>query len=204
MQRFHFDLIVKYFHKFSWRLFYRWRFASLGANSFIEKALKLTPNCIHCGNNVFIFKNCRIEGVVKYNSQHYSPKINFQDNVSVQQNLHLTCANSITIGKNTAIAANVTITDIHHPYENIKIPIEMQDITVKPVNIGEDCKIYNNVVILPGTVIGKHCSIGANSVVSGKFLDYCVVVGAPAKIIKRYSFEHSRWEKTHPDGSFIN
>ncbi|SQA78050.1 putative lipopolysaccharide biosynthesis O-acetyl transferase WbbJ [Capnocytophaga ochracea] len=98
----------------------------------------------------------------------------------------------------------MTITDIYHPYEDIFIPIEQQDIEVSEIFIGENSKIYNNVVILPGTKLGKHTTVGANSVVSGIFLDYCVIVGAPAKIVKRYCFEEQKWKKTDNNGNFID
>lgn len=109
--------------------------------------------------------------------------------------MHLTCANSIIIGKYTAIAANVTITDINHPYVDVDTPIEKQDIEVGYVRIGEDSKIYNNVVILPNVTIGKHVTIGANSVVDKDIPDYCVAVGIPAKVIKKYDFETNKWIK---------
>ena len=104
--------------------------------------------------------------------------------MTIQQNIHLTCANLVEIGENTALAANVNITDIHHPYVDINTPIERQDIEVKSVKIGKDCKIYNNVAILLGTIIGV--TVGANSVVKGVFPDYCVIVGMLAYIIKRH------------------
>lgn len=125
------------------------------------------------------------------------------DGVRIQQNLHLTCASRIEIGENTAIAANVTITDIHHPYTDIDTPIEKQDLEVHPVKIGKDCKIYNNAVILPGTVIGNHVSIGANSVVKGTFPDNCVVAGIPAVILKKYDASIGEWRKTDKGGNFI-
>lgn len=167
----------------------------LGKRSKIQKPLVITPKYISIGNNVSIFYNCRIQGVSRYNNKLFSPQIIFDDNVSVQQSLYLTCAKRIYIGKDTAIASNITITDIHHPYEDINIPIERQNIKVKEVEIGDDCKIYNNSVILPGTRIGKHCTIGANSVVSGKFPDFCVIVGSPARIVKKYNFEKKTWDK---------
>ena len=34
-------------------------------------------------------------------------------------------------------------------------------------------------------VIGKHCVIGANSVVTKDVPDYCVAVGSPARVIKK-------------------
>lgn len=90
--------------------------------------------------------------------------------VHIEQNCHITWAQSIVIGKNTAIASNVTITDIHHSYDDVHIPIERQDIIINAVSIGPDCKIYNNAVILPGVHIGKHVTIGANSVLHTIFL----------------------------------
>lgn len=40
--------------------------------------------------------------------------------------------------------------------------------------------------MIAGTVeIGKHCVIGANSVVTHDVPDYSVAVGCPAKIVKR-------------------
>lgn len=109
--------------------------------------------------------------------------------------MHLTCAGRIEIGSQTAIAANVTITDIDHPYTNVELPVERQPIAVTPVKIGADSKIYNNAVILPGTEIGKHCVVGANSVVKGVFPDFCILAGVPARIVKRYNFSSEKWEK---------
>lgn len=183
--------------------FYKPFFRKASFKYVIINPILITPKFISLGRNVFIRNNARIEGVSEYAKILYNPEIIIDDNVSIEQNLHLTCAKKIFIGKNTAIAANVTITDIHHPYLDIKVPIEKQMIETNPVCVGEECKIYNNVVILPGTIIGKHCTIGANSVISGVFPDYCVAVGSPAKIIKRYSFDKKNWLNTDSQGNFI-
>ena len=50
-----------------------------------------------------------------------------------------------------------------------------------------------NSVILPGTILGKHCVVGANSVVSGVFDDYSVIVGSPARVVKKYNKETREW-----------
>ena len=47
----------------------------------------------------------------------------------------------------------------------------------------------------PGVTIGKNSVIGANSVVTKDIPDYCVAVGAPAKVIKKYDFESGKWLK---------
>lgn len=167
----------------------------------IKKPLHITPQFIELGTDVSIWYNARIEGVKRYNDIEYSPRIIIRDRVSIQQNIHLTCANYIEIGENTAIAANVTITDIHHPYDNIDIPIERQNLVVKSVVIGSDCKIYNNAVILPGTIIGHHVTIGANSVVRGVIPDYSVIAGIPARIIKSFDFNTGQWLSTKVNSS---
>ena len=65
----------------------------------------------------------------------------------------------------------------------------------KPVHIGKDCLIGMNSVILPGTRLGNHCVVGANSTVCGDYPDYCVIAGSPAKIIKKYDFDKKSWIK---------
>ena len=53
------------------------------------------------------------------------------------------------------------------------------------VSIGDDTWIGTNVVIAGTVEIGKHCVIGANSVVTHDIPDYSVVAGCPAKVIKQ-------------------
>jgi acetyltransferase-like isoleucine patch superfamily enzyme len=147
------------------------------------------------GKNVLLMPNSRIELVAKYSSTIYFPKLEIGDNSQVHQNCHITCAENITIGKNVVIVSNVTVTDIIHPYEDVSLPINKSRIKTFPVSIGNESYIYNNSVILPGTKIGKHCIIGANSVVSGIIPDYSVVVGSPARVIKSYNLKTQEWEK---------
>jgi acetyltransferase-like isoleucine patch superfamily enzyme len=162
----------------------------------VRRPIIFTPRYCVFGKNVSVRDNCRIEGVSECQGKRYSPLIKFGNNVSIEQNLHLTCANRITIGSNTSIAANVTITDITHPYTDISMPIEKQSLEVAYVEIGENCKIYNNAVILPGVTIGKHSVVAANSVVlSGIYDDYSVIAGMPATIRKYYNHKTNKWIK---------
>lgn len=191
----------------SWRIFQGWRYRALGSRSIVVRPLHVTPGHIRLGDGVLIHAHGRIQGIDCYQGVAFDPEIVFDDGASAQQNLHLTCAERIYVGKNTALAANVTITDINHPYEDIHLPIEQQKIEVSPVEIGKDCKIYNNAVILPGTKIGDHCVVGANSVVSGQFRPFSVIVGSPARVVKQYDHDSGEWrpvssgrEKSHPSG----
>ena len=71
---------------------------------------------ISIGNNVRIMHHARIEAVCAYSGVKFKPELIIHDNVTIQQNAHITCASRVEIGENTAIVANVTITDIIHPY----------------------------------------------------------------------------------------
>ena len=91
-----------------------------------------------------------------------------------------------------------------HCFEDINTPIKNQPIKqLKIVVIGEGCWIGEHVSII-GASVGKHSVVGANSVVTHDIPDYCVAVGSPARIIKRYNFDTKQWEKTDKDGNFLS
>ena len=79
----------------------------------------------------------------------------------------------------------MTITDINHRYGNKATPIIEQGIICAEVYIGSNSFIGCNAYIAPGVRIGKHCVVGANSVVLGDVPDFSIVAGIPAKIVKR-------------------
>ena len=51
--------------------------------------------------------------------------------------------------------------------------------------IGNDVWIGQNAVVLPGVQIGDGAIIGANSVVGSNVAPYTIVVGNPAKVLRR-------------------
>lgn len=100
----------------------------------------------------------------------------------------------IEIGENTCIGGNTKILDNDfHPIEFEVRNKLLNDpnggnsnyIPTKPVTIGKNCFIGCNCIILKGTVLGDGCVVGAGAVVSGKFEDHCLIVGNPAKAIKK-------------------
>ena len=94
----------------------------------------------------------------------------------------------IRIGKHTSIGGNVKIFDhdFHpiDPQERLKHP--NSGMKTKPVEIGENVFIGTNVIILKGSKIGNNCVIGAGAVVSGAFEDNTVIVGNPARVIRKF------------------
>jgi len=152
---------------------------------------------ISIGNKVRIFPGARLE-------VHGNGEIILEDGISVGQNLHIISADErLVVGKDTTISANVFISNVDHDYQVLNLHILRQQYLLKPTAIGENCFIGYGAVIQPGTILGRQCIIGANSVVKGVFPDFCVIAGVPAKIIKRYNTNTQTWERTLPDGKFL-
>ena len=89
------------------------------------------------------------------------------------------------------------ITDQNHGYENIDEPIGRQLWKNAPVRIGAGCWLGHGSIILPGTTIGRHVVVAAGSVVRGEIPEYCVVAGAPARIVRRYEPDRG-WVSVDP------
>ena len=180
-------------------LVYKPFFGKFSFPSYIGKPIYINNfKKIFIGKRVRIFPNSRIECIGK------DAKIIIHDNVSIGHNLHLTAFSTLEISKNCTISSNVLITDNQHTYLEIGDHIMNQKSVIKKTFIGENCFIGTGAVIDAGTILGKQCIVGANAVVSGLYPDYCVIVGAPGRIVKRYDTNTKVWKKTKANSDFIS
>ena len=69
-------------------------------------------------------------------------------------------------------------------YWDIDVPPLQRPLSSKPVKIGDNAWIGDNVTILPGVSLGNNVIVGANAVVTKSFPDNSVIAGVPAKVIK--------------------
>ena len=152
---------------------------------------------IYVGSRVRILPHSRIEGITKH------AKIIFEGDISIGQNLHCTASGELKISKHTTILGNVCITDTDHDYQSINQHVLQQPCTIRKTEIGEYCFIGFGAVIQAGTILGNQCIVGANSVVRGTFKDHSVIVGSPARVVKRFNKSTGNWEKTDNQGNFI-
>jgi len=101
----------------------------------------------------------------------------------------------VKIGNDVMFAQNIVVSAMNHGYEDISIPPSKQKDIIKLITIDDEVWIGANCVITIGVTIGKHSIVGAGSVVTKDIPPYCIAVGNPARVIKRYNSETSTWEK---------
>lgn len=107
----------------------------------------------------------------------------------------------VHIGDDVITGPHVFIADYNHEYADPELPIRLQgnrivktsDFPRGGVSIGDGSWIGTNAVIAGSVKVGKHCVIGANSVVTKDIPDYSVAVGSPARVVKCYDSEFCQW-----------
>ena len=174
-------------------VYYKFCFRGFSIHSRIIKPLRIDGK-----KNIYIGYKC----LIQYKSWLAAMPLTGKDvNLTIEDGCvighfnHIYATHSIILHKNVLTADKVYISDNLHGYEDIEIPILKQPIIQKgTVEIGEGSWLGENVCVL-GARIGKHCVIGANSVVTRDIPDYSVAVGSPAKVIKKYDFNTNSWKK---------
>lgn len=156
--------IIKYLaHIYYFRLgkiktwFYSFLMKKVGRGVFIFPPFRCTaPEGISIGNQVVISNNCVIGG-----------------------------QGGLTVGNYVMIGHNSTIITANHGTSLPDIPMIRQPLDTAPIIIQDDVWLGANVVILPGVTIGQGAVVGAGSIVTKDVEPYAIVVGNPAKPIRK-------------------
>lgn len=99
--------------------------------------------------------------------------------VVIMNNALMMAAGGITIDDGVMVAANAQLISNNHDLYDHAI------LTCKPVHLKRNCWIGAGATILPGVTIGENAVVGAASVVTKDVEDNTVVVGSPARVVKR-------------------
>jgi len=91
----------------------------------------------------------------------------------------------IKIEDNVTISSNSMIFTHVNPSANEFLKKHGYPRTVKPVTIKNGAVISVGCIIIAGVTIGENSLVGAGSVVTQDVPDYCVVVGNPARVVKK-------------------
>ena len=118
---------------------------------------------------------------------------------------HLPHVGSVLIGDNVWIGSNTTIEKSHIDQTIIEDHVKIDDLVQISHNtiikeftqissscmiagkakIGKNCWISPNSVIDVGCKIGDNCIVGTSSLVRKNFPNNCVIIGCPAKVLRK-------------------
>jgi acetyltransferase-like isoleucine patch superfamily enzyme len=94
------------------------------------------------------------------------------------------CLGDVTLEDDVLIGSHVSIANggAQHGIERLDIPIREQPGIWPRVTIGKDSWVGDQAVVMAD--VGKHCVIGAGTVVMQPIPDYAIAVGVPARVVR--------------------
>lgn len=106
---------------------------------------------------------------------------------SVGRNVYMgvfCCVGEVTLEDDVLIGSHVSIMNgyAQHGTERLDVPIREQPGVWPHITIGRDTWIGDRAVVMAN--VGRHCVIGAGSVVTKPIPDYAVAVGTPARVVR--------------------
>lgn len=134
--------------------------------------------------------NIRISGQLNISaSSRGTPTLIIGDGVFIGHGTTFGLASRISIGKHASIGGGCYIADTEgHSHYNPQRPIwevPAGDADMAPVTIEDGVQISRNCTILKGVTIGARSVIGAGSVVRSDIPPDSIVMGNPARVVKR-------------------
>lgn len=162
-------------------------------------ALLRFPSDIRSRGRLDIAKNCRFGRYSTIELFCKDSRLTVGEGFRSNSHLHIGVVSSVTIGNHVLVASGVYISDHSHgaygsqePSDPRTAPLS-RPLVSAPVVIGDNVWLGEKVAVLPGVRIGHGVVVGAGAVVTQDVPDHCIVVGVPARVIKRYDFEQQQW-----------
>lgn len=156
-----------------------------------EYSMIMSPDLITGGKNIYIDRRVQIWPHARIECVTHSSRsgtLRIGEATKIQMYFHCAAADSILIGRDVLIAGRVYITDHDHAW-----PRSKSELVVAPVDIGDNCWLGEGCAILKGVRLGKDCIVGTNAVVTRSAPAGSMLIGAPARIVKRLDPTSGQW-----------
>ena len=169
------------------RIVYTAAMKHFGKGSAIRRPLIVQgPEWISIGERTFIRDFARLEAIRAPGAPE--PVLSIGSDVLAEEDLHVTCTRSVVIEDQVLISARAYISDTSHALPSGDGNVVTTVIPGEAVRIGSGTMIGIGVSVLPGVSIGRHCVIGANSVVTDDIPPFSIAAGVPAKVIRQITY----------------
>lgn len=168
-------------------------FAAFGAGSVIVPPSRVqAPECITLGKGVIFNEHAWLCVVPQPGAP--APRLQVGDGTRFNRFIKIICSGEVIVGEECLFGDHVFIADTHYRYDDPTLPIGSQPLAdPKPVVIGSGSHIGFRAMILPGVTLGENAYVGAGAVVDADVPARTVVVGDPARAIRRYDETSRTW-----------
>lgn len=165
-----------------WRLlFFRMLFGEVGAGGALLAGTRIAPStCIE-----------------------HPEGLTLADDVFIGHFNFLEASAGLTIGRGTQVTNFVSIVT-HSTHRAVRVAAalsgaELQAAVLRaPISVGERCFIGPHSTIEAGSVLGHGTLVAAHSRVRGRFPDFAVLAGSPARVVGDTRAADERWLAEHP------
>jgi len=163
--------------------YWRWRFRSFGARSIIHRPNWVYgPGEIEIGDSVVMLHGLWLSAE-RPTWGREEPAIQIGNGVGIRPYCTISATESVVIEDDVVLSAFTTVIDSDHTWDADATNVLYNPAVTSPVRIGSGTWVGERVAVLRGADVGRHCIIGANSVVRGTIPDHSVAVGAPARVV---------------------
>ncbi|MGI8663297.1 MAG: acyltransferase [Acidimicrobiales bacterium] len=170
-------------------------FGAYGRNTWIVPPARVsTPASVFLGDDVTILERSFLSVVAAIAG--ITPRLTIGDRTSIGAQSHVACVGEIEIGADVVTAARIFIGDTYHRYEDPLTPIIDQPMAPpEKVVIGRGSFLGIGSAVLMGVTVGEHAYIGAGAVVTSDVEERTLVVGNPARPVRRWDPGAEEWLK---------
>jgi acetyltransferase-like isoleucine patch superfamily enzyme len=164
-------------------------FAEFGAGSWIVPPARVTcPHLVHVGARVIIQEYSWISVAPVF--EGVTTRLTIGDGTFIDRLVHIACVGEIVIGPDVIIGERVLIGDSYHRYQDPDTPVIHQPMSrPEKVVVERGAHIGLAAIIGHGVTIGENAYVGAGAVVMRDVPARTVVVGNPARPVRRWDGE---------------
>jgi acetyltransferase-like isoleucine patch superfamily enzyme len=181
------------------------RAARSGVRSYIYRPRRIDgAQFIRIGAHSTVDRFGWLSALDSYAGVQFHPEIFLGNDVHIGRYCCITAISNVVIEDGCLLSEHVYVSDHGHgmdPQEGLLV--EQKLVSKGPVSIGAHTFVGYRACILPGVILGKHCIVGANSVVTHSFPDFSVVAGSPAKLIK-FNLPMALHESAVPESTTVH
>jgi acetyltransferase-like isoleucine patch superfamily enzyme len=107
------------------------------------------------------------------------------DNSYIGESCIIRGQGGVKIGDHVLLAPRVQMLAVNHLFDDPTRPIIQQGITAEGIQVEDGAWIGAGAIVLDGVRVGTGAVIGAGAVVTGDIPPHTLVVGTPARVIRR-------------------